>query len=134
MKKILLVLGLLASTLSYSQNTFYTKGLEVYNNPANTNDFNHVSTNENHIGKVSIKFDFSYVEVSDDKVTLNYIVESTRLLDEDDPDKGYSLLCESGSGQKAQIAINLESRCVFLYIKKDNEDVDAYALFIQLID
>ena len=133
MKK-LLVLLLFISTLSYSQNTFYTKGLEKFNSPADDDEFYIESTNYEHFAKVSIRLNFSYVEILDDKTSLDYIVTETELLDDNDYNKGYRLLCESSSGQKVQLVVNLERRCIYLYIHKEDDSIDAYVLFIKTID
>lgn len=132
--KVLVVLVLLISTFSWSQKTFYTKGLEVYDGTLDCNYFNFVKRNDHHNAKISVKFDFSYVEVLDDQASLNYIVTKTEVLDENDYNKGYKLFCRTEKGSKAIISFNLKDRYANLFIPNEKQGVTYYSLGIMTIE
>ena len=134
MKKILLVLGLLVSTLSYSQNTFYTRGLEISNQPLGEEDFYISYTEEDYTASVSIKFNFSYVHIKAVDYELDLKVWSTSLHDENDPDKGYNLYCLDKNDEKCILTVSLEEQCIILFEKEDNGSVNAFTWDIKLID
>lgn len=134
MKKLLLVLIVLVSTLAYGQNTFYTRGLEISNKPETSEDFYISYTETDYTASVAIKFNFSYVHIKAVDYELDLKVWETSLHDENDPNKGYNLYCVDKNDEKCILTVSLEEQCIILFEKEDDGSVNAFTWDIKLID
>lgn len=134
MKKLLLVLVVIVSTLAYGQNTFYTRGLEISNQPVGEEDFYITYKEEDYAASVSVKFNFSYVHIQGLQYELDLKVWNTALLDENNPDKGYNLFCIDGNEEKCILTVSLEEQIIILFMQDENNSISAFTYDIKLID
>lgn len=134
MKKLLLVLIVMVSTLAYSQNTFYTRGLEISNKPKGQENFLVSKILEDYSAAISVKFNFSYVNIKGDDYELDLKIWQTSLHDKNNPSKGYNLYCLDSNEERCIISVSLEEQLIILFVQDNNNSVSAFTYNIKLID
>ena len=111
---------MLCSSISISQNTFYTKGLRVdefYDEQAGL--FRKLSENENYLSTFRVMDMFSRVNMFSYNYNVTLDVDSTSV--EDDYD-GYSLYCTDSTGESAIVTVNLDQMVIVVWLYgRDNK-------------
>jgi hypothetical protein len=120
MRVIITTVLLLCSSISISQNTFYTKGLRVdefYDEQAGL--FRKLSENENYLSTFRVMDMFSRVNMFSYNYNVTLDVDSTSV--EDDYD-GYSLYCTDSTGESAIVTVNLDQMVIVVWLYgRDNK-------------
>ena len=111
---------MLCSSISISQNTFYTKGLRVdefYDEQAGL--FRKLSENENYLSTFRVMDMFSRVNMFSYNYNVTLDVDSTSV--EGDYD-GYSLYCTDSTGESAIVTVNLDQMVIVVWLYgRDNK-------------